>query len=133
MFRQAATIVVKVLRGAKPSDLPVEQPTKLELAINLKPRRHSASLSRPRYWPPPNCSWRSSERWTCVQALTPLLSPLALSARIFEFTTDLASSRYQPRHALAYISAASSSVTNMQSPIRNNKRNEATLWGVTVR
>jgi len=36
IFRQRARMVAKVLRGAKPSDLPVEQPTKFKLAINLK-------------------------------------------------------------------------------------------------
>jgi hypothetical protein len=46
IFRRSAAYVDRILKGAKPADLPVQGPTKYEFTINLETAKHSASRCR---------------------------------------------------------------------------------------
>jgi len=59
LFRSAAGHADRILRGARPKDLPIEEPTKYELVVNLKTAKALGLKMRRLHWPARTVSWSS--------------------------------------------------------------------------
>ena len=62
LYRRAADFVDKILRGAKPADIPVEQPTKYDLVLNLKTAKALGLTIPPSLLPAPTRSSNEASR-----------------------------------------------------------------------
>jgi ABC-type uncharacterized transport system substrate-binding protein len=86
LFRRAATYVDKILKGAKPADLPVEQPTAFELAINLKTAQALGCAPDPRRFGSGDTIVRRADPQTWPQPPLPLcgMKPIVWRPQVYD-------------------------------------------------